>query len=340
MAIESTSNDGNDGDIEVDTSDFEGEGEPSGQAGGRQESRAEAEARERAELAELLGGADDGEGDQEGEGDGKPKVDKAKADKAEPKPKKDGKGDDDQAPQSLAKNWKAYRKSRAELDARAAELAQREAKLTSIEADRAKASQRLTALERLASGDPEALDELGLDVEALTKAYLARQSGEKAGARQRDPEIEVLRRRLDERDAKAQQAEQERAAAELYQQAVSRFNAAAAELPLLKKLDSARREQFGNALAFELQSQGRKVPPPEEIASMLERRLRDDYQSLRQLVDDQAEADQEAPPPPPKKTPRPISSRDRAERGGARRPAAVDERDAERAELVALLRGA
>lgn len=318
-------------EIEIDVSEMEGGGD-----GG--ESADDQAERERAELAQLL------DGEEPGDRDSKP--DKGKADKVgkkvEPKKpeEKKAEGDGDGKGEGLAKNWKAYRKARDGQDAREADLKAREARLQEAEADRAARSARLTALERLAAGDVEALDELGLDFEKLTAGYLARRSGDKPRGREKDPEVESLKKRLDDEATAREREVGERQ----YREAATRFEAVAKDLRELRKYSPAKREALGNALAMELHEEGKKVPPPEEIARMLAKRVREDFEETRAAIegdDDQAEAEEKPTAPAAKQQPRPISSRDRAERGGVRRPASSDdERDAERKELAKMLFGA
>lgn len=309
-------------EIEIDTSELEG-------GDGDDESAEDASARERAELASLLDGADDGDGKaaKGDKGDKKPEPKKA-----EEKPE----GDNDGKGESLAKNWKNYRKARERQDARESALAAREAKLQADEAARAAQVARLTALERLAAGDVEALDELGLDFEKLTSGYLARQSGDKPRSREKDPTVVALEKRLDEEKAAREQEASERR----YHEAVGRFEKAAGEHKILARFSPEERIELGNRLADELHRAGKKVPPPEEIAGLLAQRLRADAERMRALLEDDDQAEPPPAAPAAKPAPRPISSRDRAERGGSKRPAASDdERDAEREELLRMLRG-
>lgn len=324
-------------EIDVDVSELEGGGDG---GDGQAENPAEASERERRELAALLDGDQADEGD-EGDRDAKPgKAEGKKGDK-KPEPKKaDDDGDGKEEPRgSLAKNWKEYRRARAGLDDRERQLAQREARLKEAEGDRAKASQRLTALERLAAGDVEALDELGLDFEKLTAGYLGRQSGDRPRSREKDPTLVALEKRLDEE----RQAREAEGAERQYREAVSRFEKAAEGHKILAKFSASERIDLGNRLADELHRAGKRVPPPEEIAGLLAQRLRADAERMRALLDEEAEAEGDkgaAPPPKGKQPPKPISARDRAERGGARRPAFDDdERDREREEIARELFG-
>lgn len=328
-------------EIDVDTSEFEGGGDGGDGGGkGQAESPAEASERERRELAALLDGDQADEGD-EGDRDAKPgKAEGKKPDKkAEPKKDDgDGKGDKEgegepEGKGSLAKNWREYRRARAGLDDRERQLAQREARLKEAEGDRAKASARLTALERLTAGDVEALDELGLDFEKLTAGYLGRQSGDKARSREKDPAVLALEKRLDEE----RQAREAEGAERQYREAISRFETAAAGHKILAKLSRDERIALGDRLASELHQAGKRVPPPEEIAGLLAQRLRADAERAKAMLDEEAEAEGDKGAKP---APKPISSRDRAERGGARRPAYDDdERDREREEIARELFG-
>lgn len=284
------------------------------------------------ELREIFGAGDEGDegGDGKGEGgeaeeeegDGKAK---AKPDpKAEPKPKEEPKKE------KLGASWKQLRDSRKALDHREADLTRRAAELET----KGKAFEGLQAkaalLDKLVSGDAEAIEALGIDFDKLTAAVIDRQSGRPG--KKESAEVQELKKAIS--DLRAEIADKGTKAAEdaRYQQAVDRFEGAAAKHKVLVKFSADKRVAMGHALADELHQAGKPVPPPEEIAGLLAARLKEEWEEMRGAFDDD-------PPPAGRgaSAGKTLSRQDSKERAGGK--GKVPTEDEEREELAALLRG-
>lgn len=291
------------GDVDVDLSELEG---------GDEDAPQEGQADELAELQTILGEGDDGEGGGDaGDGKPKPKEEETKEEKRE----------------RFGEGWKRLRKARSELDRREAALAAREAEL---QAKLQQAEKKASLVDRLAKKDLDALGEVGVSVDDLVAAEIERQRG--GGPAPKKADLSPLEAKLRELEDKLRSREDQEQAARVEREAVSRFEGAISKekTPLLSRMAPEKRVALGGALAKELHDAGRKVPLPEEIVPLLERRLREEYEAMRALVEDGEEK------------PRPsgitsISRRDTKQRSAPRSgPPSPDE---EMAEIAALLRG-
>lgn len=284
------------GDVDVDLSELEG----------GEEGASEGKADELAELQAMLADGEESEGEDAPEKKAEPEKEPPKEAPKEPKREKFGEG------------WKKLRKERAALDERAAALAQREAALAAAE-------KKAALLDRLAQKDTAALEEAGIDLDGLLAAEIARAKGEpvKAG---KSP----IEKKLEELEAKLREREETAASAAIEQEAVRRFEGAISKeaTPLLAKLPPERRIALGGALAGEIKASGQRVPLPEVIAGLLEKRLLQEAREMAALLEDEK----------PTK-PSGITSISRQHTKGKSAPkAALPSADEEMAELQALLR--
>lgn len=211
-------------------------------------SAADARTREAEELAALFAEPGDSDGkppaaeqpdDQEQTSERQPDSDGKKSRKTLDLP--DGKKAELPDESALpAKQFKALRRLRDQVENNAAQLRQREAVIAQnqraleqrareLETTTAAAKKTAEALERLKSGDPDAAQELGLDLEALNLAHLKHQTG--------DARIERLERQLQERKDREKKEEQERAKREEEQQ--GRAAAEASEKEILTEVEEA-----------------------------------------------------------------------------------------------------
>jgi len=283
------------------------------------------------ELAEILAGPEvaGGEGDggeaegepggavgdaADAEGDGKPAPEKPAPEK--PAPEKPAPGD----------SWKKLREARKGLDARERELERRAEELEKRAAAAAKAEERASLLDRLAQGDADALEALGIDLDKLVAAQIDREQKRPPRARAEESE---LRRRLEELEKRLAEERTAAESAAVEREAVARFEGVASKSKILGKMSAERRVQLGGALAMELHQRGERVPPPEKIAELLEERLRQEYLEMRGLFDEEA--------PRPASGPATLSRQDSKVRAGTPPPAPSD--DEEAAEIARMLRG-
>lgn len=284
---------------------------------------------ELSELAEILAGPEvtGGEGDggeAEGEPGGGVVGDAVDAEgKPEPEPEKPK---EPERP-TPGDSWKKLREARKGLDARERELERRAEELEKRAAAAAKAEERASLVERLAQGDVEALEALGIDLDRLVAAQIDREQKRPPRAKAEESE---LRRRLEELERRLAEERTAAESAAVEREAVARFEGVASKSKILGKMSAERRVQLGGALAMELHQRGERVPPPEKIAELLEERLRQEYLEMRGLIDEEA-------PPRPASGPATLSRQDSKVRAGTPPPALSD--DEEAAEIARMLKG-
>lgn len=309
----------------MDETEITSETDGEGGEGGAEVSPAQAELDE---IRASLEGAD-------GEGEAAAKEPPAKGDK---EPEK--KPDPAEKAETLGASWRKVRAKAKALDYREAELAKREASLgaTGKELEGLKAKAALW--ERIQKGDADALEEAGLDYEALTDAVLQRKSG-KSDAARLAAKVEELEARLKKRDDDSE-AERAKASEErVYQRALAEFSDEAGKHKALAKLEAKKPgalEKMGNALALRLQRAEGAVPAPAELARRLAKEVQaelDEAAALRAELEEGDEAEQEKPAPKPAPS---ISRADKGQRGGPPRRR-IPTPEEERAEIAASLRG-
>jgi DNA repair exonuclease SbcCD ATPase subunit len=269
------------------------------------------------ELAELQAELEGAEGDEPTPAP--PEAPKAEPKREEPEPPKERYGE----------GWKKLRKARSELDRREAALAAREAE---IQAKLQAAEKKAALVDRLAKKDLDALGEVGLSVDDLVAAEIERQRG--GGPAPKKADLSPLEAKIKELEDRLRSREDQEQAARVEREAVQRFEGAISKekTPLLSKMPPEKRVALGGALAKEFHDAGQRVPLPEEIVPLLERRLREEYEAMRALVEDGEEK-----PLARSAGPSTISRNDTKARPPTK--GSVPTADEEMAELQALLRG-
>lgn len=267
----------------------------------------------------------------------------------EEKPKPDKKP---KKPETLGESWKKVRETRDALKAHEAHLAKREETLKTREAAAQASGKEVEQLrakaalvDRLLSGDPEALAGLNVDFEKLTEGYLKAQSGDGKQSRL-ERELQELKAKIAKADEDKTKAAEAQEHEKLYQQAVSRLTTAAKADKVLSGFKDAQLVAMGEQIALEHVQEQKPVPPPEEIAKIMARRIREEYKAAAarfaelddsEETEEPEETEEEKPKPAPKK-PSTVSRRDSAERASSKKPYVYDP-DEEAAELLGVFRG-
>lgn len=278
------------------------------------------------EIAGLLG-----EGD--GEGDDGGGADAADGDGGDDKPAPKPKGKPEEKPKGEKLSWKEFREKRRAQDAREGEIERRARELEARERSLGEKAKRAELLDRLASPEGsealEALEALGVDLDALVAAQIDAQRGgakprPKGKAEEETPEAARLRQ-LEEKLAAREEAEVQRKAEDV-------FDGEASKDPILGKLSRDRRVELGHALASEYHAAGKPVPHPSKIPGLLAARLKAEYEEMRAIFEEAT----------PEEKPRASGSRtlgrpDSKVRGGPRATIRTD--DDELADITALLSG-
>lgn len=312
-------------------------------------SLAEAEAAALADAMAEFGGEEGGEttpassstaqASEEGDSDETEPTEKKPKPAEEKKPKPA-----EEKAETLGESWRKVRAEKKALNYRTADLDKREEKVKQLEASAGTTAKELeqykakvALLDRLIEGDPEALQGLNLNFDKLTEGYLRSQSGDAKTARL-ERELKQLQAKLAGADEQKTQAEQDHEQEQLFQQAVSRLTTAAKSERVLARFPVEKVVAMGEVIAGEYVRANKPVPPPEQIAREMARRIHEDYEEHRKAMEAESDAGAGAGAPKGAPTgPRTVSRRDSAERAPG--PKKTYNPDDEAAELLATLRG-